>query len=108
MNWEYIAGFFDGEGSTSIIDKKYCNWRISQGIKQNKVLYQIQIFLKSQGIKSYLYTYPTVASKMSYLHITKHKDVLKILENLYPYLIVKKKVAKIEMDFIKNKKWRLD
>jgi len=91
MNWEYIAGFFDGEGSISIVNKKYCNWRLSQGIKQNNVLFQIQIFLNTQNIKSHLYIYPTKANKMTYLHITNHKNVLKILKNLYPYLIVKKK-----------------
>jgi intein/homing endonuclease len=108
MNWEYIAGFFDGEGSTSVINKKYCNWRLSQGVKQDDVLFQIQAFLTTQNIKSHLYTYPTMANKMSYLHITKHKDVLKVLENLYPHLIVKKKIAEIVMKFVLNKKWRLD
>lgn len=110
---QYIAGFIDGEGYLGIIKKssKVCplgyyytpTLKITQVTRNDAVLKEIKRFFgkgnltldKRNAIKSY-----NGVNKTS-LEFRGMKRVTPILEKLYPYLIVKKKQAKVLMDFSK-------
>jgi intein/homing endonuclease len=101
INWAYIAGFTDGEGT---IDSRGGYMRIYQ--KQIDVLYRIQEFLKTHGIESTIAT--RRARKTNFLVIGSEShlqlnsiEMLKLLPKLLPYLIVKKTVAQ---DFLRYKR----
>lgn len=56
MNFDYIAGFLDGEGSITIASAKYYfHPRVSISQNTKHVLEEIQIFLAKHNIKSTIY-----------------------------------------------------
>lgn len=59
MNWDYIAGFFDGEGNINILKRQGRRLRariaIVQRIDNSGILQQIQEFLSAQNIQSHIY-----------------------------------------------------
>lgn len=56
VNWDYIAGFVDGEGSLSIAKQgRYFHPRISIAQNTASVLEEIQVFFSMNGIKSSIY-----------------------------------------------------
>jgi len=97
MTWQYIAGFFDGEGYLGAFanrarksEKKY--WRISVAQKDKSVLEEILEFVgygyiyhnKTSGVnRTGIYNY----------QIYKQRDVYKFLTFVLPFLIVKRKKA---------------
>jgi len=96
MNWAYIAGFFDGEGCVSRLNKNasHIYWRIDIVQKDRNVLDEIQKFIRygkvfrsTTGIKKTLiYRYG----------IHKQEQILDFLSNVLPYVVVKKeKVQKL-------------
>jgi len=94
MNWQYIAGFFDGEGC---IMYGMGQNSISITQKRNKVLYDIQKFLFGNDLQSHVYT--TKSTGVSRLCISKTADTVRFLEGIFPYLIVKKVEAQ---DMLRN------
>ena len=89
MNWNYLAGFFDGEGS---IARNRKSFRITISQTNEEILNEICDFLeigyvikvkkrKSHWKDSWVYF---IASK---------KDVCNFLERVVPYLILKKELA---------------
>ncbi|MFA6135907.1 MAG: LAGLIDADG family homing endonuclease [Candidatus Paceibacterota bacterium] len=90
MKWEYIAGFFDGEGCISHNGKGYriaisqTNQEVLDGIvKFSKVGYVCKITKrKSHWKDSWIY------------YISKQDDVLYFLKRIFDYLIVKNAIAK--------------
>jgi len=98
INWDYIAGFFDGEGCIRIYaiknsNRKHVHFAIAQSTKNNSVLYQIQQFLKDECIDSSIRDIKErkgeVGNKTSYLYICKHLDILKVLVKIRSRVIVK-------------------
>ncbi len=132
MTWQYIAGFFDGEGCICLRDyhknKTYVdknkNVKVypiyDRGVrvilaqrtriyillaqKENGALKSIGDFIGKKGIKFGIH-YSNKAKTSQNMEMGEHKSVEKFLSNIYPYLIVKKEKAKITLDYIKNKKW---
>ena len=94
MNWDYIAGFFDGEGNVSI---KYKEGRrpqpcvnISQRIDRIEVLNIIKAFLREHDIVAYVYT---DKKKKAYIQIAESRSVKLFLETVKEKVIVKKNDA---------------
>lgn len=92
MNWKYIAGFFDGEGSIvsgSGVSSVYV--RISQ--KNRHILDDIRFFLSANGIVSGI-TFDKRVSKPSHnLYLASRSSVTLFLTSIFPYLRVKKTIA---------------
>lgn len=93
MTWDYIAGFFDGEGSITWNGKGY---RISIAQTNKRVFDKILcgigfgLILKVKKRRSHW--------KQSWVYyIAKQEDVLKFLQECYPHLIVKKSLAEKTM-----------
>lgn len=91
INWAYLAGFFDGEGSLHMDDhKSTVQLRIDNTFKE--VILEIQLFLgfgkvSNRGrAKSY-------HKDRIRLTVSNHVEVLKMLERMLPYLVVKRKKA---------------
>jgi hypothetical protein len=90
MNWDYISGFFDGEGNLhiSISKKNYEHSAYQLMIRlyssDDKVLLKIKEFL------GFGYIYLKKASGVYELTITKKKDVLTFLMNIKDKVILKK------------------
>lgn len=89
MTWEYIAGFFDGEGSITYNGKGY---RISIAQTNKEVFDKI---LKSIGCGMIFEVKKRQSHwKQSWVYyIAKQEDVLQFLITCGPFLIVKKTLA---------------
>lgn len=113
MTWQYIAGFFDGEGS--VLVPTYQQPRISIAQKRPEVLIEIQKFLLEHDIRSQIFSVDKIyAGKrkiLSQLRVNASKEVISFIEGVMPYLIVKKEecvAALIPLKNIKKRtKWRL-
>ena len=91
INWSYVGGFLDGEGS--IVKNGKTDYRIAISQTNEKVLDAIKFFTRVGNIcqvkkrrehwkESWIYT------------VARQEDVLFFLRNVYPHLIVKKSVAR--------------
>ena len=96
MDWKYIAGFFDGEGTVAHNGKGF---RITIPQTDEGVLKKIQEFVgfgyiiklkkrKAHWKDSWLY------------YIASQKEVYIFLKKIKPYLIVKSKVTQKAMDYL--------
>ena len=89
MSWEYIAGFFDGEGTIAHNGKGF---RIVITQTNQEVLEDIQKFSNAGYIAEI--TKRKLHWKDSWVYyIAKQRDVYKFLKKIKPFLIVKKKLA---------------
>lgn len=116
INWQYIGGFFDGEGCiyfNPFLKNKgktavHCFAGIYQCENQAKVLYQIQKFLKKNKIDSHIYTRNTIKRGQNYrgvsLEIGHREELLNFLKNIKPYLFIKKQKCKEVIKQIKEYK----
>jgi len=89
MNWSYIAGFFDGEGSVTHNGKGY---RITVPQTNEDVLNKIRDFA---GVGHVIKLRKReIHWKDSWLYyIASKKDVCVFLERMLPYLVLKKRLA---------------
>ena len=111
INLSYIAGFLEGDGCilSQIVKRKDYKFgfelRLSVSFYQkvNKYWFILKLgrYLDSLGIKS---NSGKKSDGMSYLTITGDNSVKKLLEILYPYLLMKKKLARLTIDIINLKK----
>jgi len=96
ITWEYLAGFFDGEGCIySNLKKNHTYAGIYQAEHQSSVLYAIQKFLKKNNIESKIYIRKEIRKNQNYkgvsLEIAHRIELLNFLKVIQPYLFVKKK-----------------
>lgn len=112
LTWEYIAGFFDGEGCVSCYnnparpDALTVVASIAQtGLEGHALLTEIKDFLTGHGIKSYLDTkhsrmrsHPTYRKSYA-LRICAKPSLIPFLTNMIPYLRIKKVVAQDTLRF---------
>lgn len=107
MNWSYIAGFLDGEGSIRV-EHKIPRVRIELFNTNREVIEEIHRFLGFGNV------YHIPAKKRSkqkqrkdqyWLSITHHEDVLFFLKKVTKFLIVKKKKAEEALKLLKRHKW---
>lgn len=102
MNWPYIAGFVDGEGSIIMAVGTGCirpSLFIAQSGDKGKMLLQkISSWMASQGIESHIYFVPSCKKELSKLdtyrlNIGGREDVLAALRNIVPHLELKRIAA---------------
>ena len=91
INWSYIAGFADGEGS--FVKYGETDYRISVPQTNEKVLRAIQFFTKFGNICKTKKRKTHWKDNWVY-SVARQEDVLVFLKNVYPYLIVKKEMAR--------------
>ena len=106
MNWNYIAGFFDGEGSVTLYKENKNRWgravKINIEQKDTKSLKAIKKFLLEKGLnKVGLYSRKTRTT--SCIQIQNKFDIALFLENIIPRVIVKKKKCEKCLKFITSK-----
>ena len=114
--WAYISGFVDGEGTIGIkryITKYNSDGKLSAYISiantHREVLEWIKGFFDSIGIESSIYSYKITkklseplldANKVYYIHIGGFNQLLLVLDNIMPFLVIKQKAARILRDYI--------
>ena len=86
MTWEYIAGFFDGEGSLVFSDGR---WRVSIPQTNEDVLVQIRSFAKCGNLLKARKRQSHWKDSWVY-YIVSQKDAYRFLINIKPFLIVKR------------------
>lgn len=108
MNYQYLAGFFDGEGSIFITKTKpappkneYHRLRASISQKNREILDEIKEFIGHGVVFS-----SQEKSRKSKMYILKIEEdqALAFLENLLPYLKLKQLRAKYAIQFRRYKK----
>ncbi|MFH2063369.1 MAG: LAGLIDADG family homing endonuclease [bacterium] len=89
MTWEYIAGFFDGEGTISSVGDGY---RVVISQTNFLVLEEIRLFVGFGNVSQ-------VAKRKEHwkdawiYYVARQKQVLRFLESVEPFLIVKSQKA---------------
>lgn len=88
VNWDYIAGFFDGDGNVDCKPNShgFRRWQLNFYQKRMPILYQIQEFLKSEGIENLNITTSCTCPR---LEVRAAADVYKVLLQLRKRCIVK-------------------
>ena len=109
MTWEYLAGFFDGEGTTGIYAHNTAHYQPRWGITQSEtrglaLLEEIEEFLQTQNIKICpIYKRQSLNPRhaVSYLMQTNNRvSVQRILRGLLPYLRIKREEAEYVLNYI--------
>lgn len=90
MNWSYISGFFDGEGSITHNGKGF---RLTISQTNRGVLSKIQRFSQAGYVIEVKKRKPHWKRGWVF-YIATQEDILNFLKNSYPFLIVKKDLAK--------------
>lgn len=106
MSWEYVAGFFDGEGcislqtNTSHKQRDYHRVRLifSQSARQDKVLDEIAEFLEAEGFHPTMTS--TLGGSMTQLILYRKSEIGGVLDGMLPYLRVKHQQAVEAFDFM--------
>ena len=101
MDWSYVAGFFDGEGSV-IFTKNSIKLQFSNTDKQ--MLKKLHKFLGCGNIR-FSYRNLDKWKPQGVLVVGKHEDVIPILDKLKDLCIIKKSKIKKAIDYYENKKW---
>lgn len=113
ISWQYVAGFFDGEGSIDIQSKSRYRLTLCQSQKQDYVLYVISLFLSENRIQSHI---KIVVRKpgslsiqpLSVLNIYGVRNIYTMSAAMLPYLIVKKDKIELIMGSILESVERMD
>ena len=104
MDWSYVAGFFDGEGSVGkpregTIQLRFCNndKPVLEDIRNFIACGQIYLVGKSgqRGHKNNYYQ----------LIVSKHDDVLRIAEELVVRCRIKRQRLAWAIDYVRGKAW---
>ncbi len=97
MTWEWIAGFFEGEGHIQWVEgkkgtKQGTSGRIVIGQKDPRPLKAITVFLEQQGFSRVL-LYLRKAGPLWILAINERKEVVQFLQQIGPRLFEKQAKA---------------
>lgn len=107
MDWRYIAGFFDGEGTLTKVEKRY---RIYITQTNFGVLDAIRRFTGVGNVRPIKKRQPHWQDAWVYYIADKHR-IRSFLDGVKPYLIVKKRLALAALDAvdvkIKNEQERI-
>ena len=105
MTWEYISGFFDGEGHVSCLlrNKKSTKYQIgmAQTKSQAAVLFVIKDFLEEHGVRVHVHL-DNSHNKLSRnttvrLRLSDAKSVATFIRGVLPFIIVKKGKALVAL-----------
>jgi len=91
INWDYIAGFTDGEGYIGIVGR---GPRITWGQKDKRQLQVIHGFLEQQGLHPILSQRKPVLGQSQGVYVInlgRRDDVIAVIKELYPRLMLKAK-----------------
>lgn len=106
MTDEYIAGFFDGEGSlfVSYIDDKY-GIRTQPKLRMSNNCEEVLRVIQERTGGKVKKTGNTNKERLGYketyyLEVLKRQDIVSVLKLMLPYLIVKKRQAEIMIDYL--------
>jgi len=91
INWSYVAGFLDGEGS--IVKNGETDYRIAIPQTNEEVLKALQSFTRVGNICKVRKRKEHWKESWTYT-VARQEDVLAFLRNVYPCLIVKKDLAR--------------
>lgn len=107
MDWSYVAGFFDGEGCVTCMlatrrNKTHRNWypaaRCSMANTDKSVLENIQASFSLGTIQPLILNNHTPQGETKSkkragwtLMICKQSDIIRFVDNIYPYSVIKKK-----------------
>ncbi len=103
MNWNYLAGFVDGEGSIILKPPRV---RIYIGNTNKEVLDKIKDFVNCGRV--YEINMENKSKKWNKQYgwtIANHQDVLRILKELENKLIIKKQLCEKSIKYIEDKRW---
>jgi len=110
MNWAYLAGFFDGEGSVYFPKKRFGH--VSPQLDIVNTNHQVMLSIKRYLDRKLTKTIRIERQARSGNHkdiwrirITNHNDVLFICKKLIKYSIVKRDIISKAIDFIENREW---
>ena len=111
LSWEYIAGFFDGEGHVATMNFTHRDGlaatmvTIGQSGKEGlQILTRIQEFIAEHGVKGYVGKKAQVREHyrpMHYLRIASRPSVQAFLSHIFPFVSVKKVVVQDTLRFMK-------
>lgn len=108
MTWEYIAGFFDGEGSITKKPKpegRISNYYVSfpQSTAQALVLYEIGDFFRDNSIRFKIYADNQPGhTSMTRLVVTRYESIELLLSELIPHLRIKHGKAASALEEVKR------
>lgn len=96
MTWSYIAGYFDGEGHVNLHLTKRGDW--TRGLAWYNThlpsLEAIRDFIGAGRIQSRQPKGTALGKKLQHtLHVTRKLDLIRIIDALEPYLLIKREAA---------------
>lgn len=97
VTWEYLAGFFDGEGCVSVYTHRSQSVpavRLSIGQQRTEVLYQIIEFLGCGNVSK------------TKLQIYGRDNVRRVMEGMLPHAIVKARELRLALELMDSPKAR--
>jgi hypothetical protein len=108
MTWQYVAGFFDGEGNINCEVRKGTSHRkfeLKWYQTTREVLDAIGVFLAEEGIKSNVFEFRAGVRKVRCycLSVASCADVYRALDSMYPYMVVKRTKAEEIMEVIEHR-----
>ncbi len=89
INWDYVAGFTDGEGYLGVIGK---GPRIQWGQKDKRQLEVIKDFLESENLHPYMLYRKPGPKRPNFIHIlslTRRKEVAYVIKQLESRVVLK-------------------
>jgi hypothetical protein len=105
LSWEYVAGFFDGEGNIYNRLPTRILVSVAQSGNRGKVLLEeLQLLLDKEGIRSSLYKMKThrFGALDCWVVATSYRDgAQRWLELMLPYLRIKKTEAQDTLRYLK-------
>lgn len=107
LSWQYVAGFFDGEGHVGMVRQKKCgeghysNGSIRASMVQSRergriLLEAVSKFLSNYGIKSTVGVHhpgDERCSRSYHLRMTGYRSVIPFLQQCMPFIWIKKSEA---------------
>jgi hypothetical protein len=104
MTWEYVAGFFDGEGCVSYGNTtargksyRYVSLIFTQSEPQEEVIYEIKAFLEGEGFHPTSYIRHREGNRRSahILRLNRQDEVGRFADILEPLVVVKKEEVRL-------------
>jgi len=92
MNWQYLAGYFDGEGWIIFYGENAIHLGVAQK-SPAKVIYQVKDFLTEQGFIPNINLWNNGTTDMVTLLMRRTLENVIFLKMISPYLIEKKEKA---------------